>query len=150
MWYNLSDELERKRFATRAEHLSERGAMVELTEHRPRSLRANDYLHAIITCLALELGEHPEYVKQAYYKREANPDLFIIRKNDARTGKAVETLRSSAALNEDEFSLSITRFRDWSSRVCGVYLPSGDEHIALQRIQHDISRAAQWLPNSAQ
>lgn len=145
MWYNLSDAFELSQFVARSKVLIQRGGMVELTERRSRSLNANAYLHAIIAYLALQLGERPDYVKSVYYKKEANADLFVESKTDAVTGHETEFLRSSADLSEADFSLSIDRFRNWSADTCGVYLPAGDEHRALQRIMHDVDRAKAWL-----
>lgn len=145
MWYDLSDALERETFRLRCRQLESRPCMVELTEHRPRTLSANAYLHAIISWLALQVGVRAYYAKEQYYKRAANSDVFVVAKVDPVTGFTVETLRSTAELDEAALSLTIERFRTWSAEVAGVYLPSGEEHIALQRIQHDVDRAKKWL-----
>lgn len=145
MWYNLSDELERDAFRARCRMVEGRGSMVEFTEHRPRTLKTNAYLHAIISWLALQLGVRAYYAKEQYYKRAANADVFVVKEADPVTGVVVETLLSTTALPESVLSLTIERFRTWSADVAGVYLPSGEEHIALLRIQHDIERGRCWL-----
>ena len=77
MIYDLSKPFDRERFETRVRFLSDKQRMVELTDVSRRSTAQNNYLFVILTYFANELGESMEYVKEAYFKRMCNADLFV-------------------------------------------------------------------------
>jgi hypothetical protein len=85
-----------------------------------------------------------DYVKEVFYKRTANKELFLREKEDEILGK-VEYLRSSADLSKEEMTLSIDRFRDWSSQTAGVYLPAANEQEFLASIEYELSKYKQWV-----
>jgi hypothetical protein len=68
----------------------------------------------------------------------------VREKDDEYLGK-VEYLRSSADLSKEEMTLSIDRFRDWSSQTAGIYLPAANEQEFLASIEYELSRNKQWL-----
>ena len=117
---------------------------MELSERTSRSRSQNKYLHLLLGYLGIETGNDLEYVKEVFYKRTANKELFAREKDDERLGR-VEYLRSSADLSKEEFSLSIERLRDWSSKVAGIYLPSPDEDSFLESIELEISKQQRWM-----
>ena len=139
MLYDLKNPLDRERFKRRCNALFKKQGIVELSEITKRSNQSNKYLHLIIGYLALETGNSLEYAKEVFYKRAANKDIFIREKEDEILGK-VEFVRSSATLSQEEFSLSIDRFRDWSSQAAGIYLPSPNEEQFLASIEYELSR----------
>ena len=117
---------------------------MELTEKKPqRSLQANKYLHVILAYFGLQIGETMEYVKKHYYKILCNRDTFIREVDDKYLGK-VKVLRSSADLDTEEFSRTITRFRDWAATE-GIYIPSSDEHLMVQQMEIEILRNRMYL-----
>lgn len=145
MLYDLSNILDRDRFKRRSNELYKKGCVVELTEKKlPRTLRQNAYLHLIIGWYAMETGNTIEYVKQNYFKKLCNPDLFLERKPDKHLGE-VEILRSSRDCDTGEMTLAIERFRMWTNSECGIYLPSPDEREFLQHIEIEIDKQKQWL-----
>ena len=85
-----------------------------------------------------------EFVKEVFYKRNANQAIFVRSKDDELLGK-VEYLRSSATLSQEEFSTSIDRLRDWSSQVAGIYLPSPNEQEFLASIEVEMSKYSKWI-----
>lgn len=144
MLYDLSNPLQCESFKAKAEALAKKGGIVELTEKKPqRSLQANKYLHVIIAYFALQVGETAEYVKKHYYKILCNKDIYIREVDDKYLGK-IKILRSSADLDSEEFSLTITRFRNWSAGE-GIYLPSSEEHMFIQQMEIELSRNKQYL-----
>lgn len=145
MWYNLKNPLEIDQFKGRVTELRNKGAMVELTEKKPRSLQSNKYLHTILSYFGLQTGNTLAEVKELYYKRICNTDLFVRRKWDNVLGREREYLRSTTELTQEEISLSIDRFRTWSAQTADIYIPSSEEYIALLHIQHDIEQAKQYL-----
>jgi hypothetical protein len=144
MIYDLSKPLDREKFKMRVNHLFAKGKQVELLEKTFRSLRQNAYLHCLLGILAIDQGLTIDYVKEFYYKRLVNPDIFIITKEDKILGK-VEILRSSKELTKEEMSLSIDRLRNWASSELGCYLPSADEESLLQQAELEIQRYRSYL-----
>lgn len=145
MVYDTSNPLDNANFLLRAKKLAERGKIVELTEKKPRrSLPQNKYLHVILAYFGTQTGNTLEWVKQQYYKKLVNPDLFIREKEDKYLGK-IKVLRSSADLDTCEFSLSIERFRNWAAQEAGIYIPSADEAILIQQMEICIERDKNFL-----
>lgn len=144
MIYNTREETDKQRAITRFNWLVSHGKKIELKEVEKRTLKQNNYLHLILSLLAMETGNTLEYAKEVFYKRAANKEIFIREKEDELIGK-IEYLRSSADLTQEEFSLSIDRFRDWASQVAGVYLPAPNEDEFLESIEYEMSRHKQWI-----
>ena len=145
MIYNTSNPLDKANFLLRAKKLAESGVIVDLTEKKPRrSLPQNKYLHVLLAYFGTQTGNTLEWVKQQYYKKLVNPDLFIREKEDKYLGR-IKVLRSSADLDTSEFSLSVERFRNWASQEAGIYLPSADEYIIIQQMEIEIERNKEYL-----
>lgn len=145
MIYNTSNPLDKANFLLRAKKLADSGKVIELTEKKPRrSLPQNKYLHVLLAYFGTQTGNTLEWVKQQYYKKLVNPDLFIREKEDKYLGK-IKVLRSSADLDTSEFSLSVERFRNWASQEAGIYLPSADEYIIIQQMEIEIERNKEYL-----
>lgn len=135
MIYNLSNDFDRQRFKTRCNALYKQGGVVDLTAKKEqRTIPQNRYLHLILGWFAIETGNTLGFVKQEYFKRYINPDLFVVEIDDKHLGK-VSVLRSSRDLNTAEMTTAIERFRNWSSAEAGVYLPSPDEKQYLDFIE---------------
>lgn len=144
MIYDTSKDFDRQRAITRLNHLISKGRKIELKAIEKRSLSQNSYLHLLLSLLAMETGNTLDYVKEIFYKRAANKELFVREKEDEILGK-VEYLRSSADLSKEEMTLSIDRFRDWSSQTAGIYLPTANEQEFLASIEYEMSRYKQWI-----
>jgi len=124
----------------------ENGNVIELTKKNPeRTLSQNAYLHVILSYFALEYGERTEYVKQEIFKKIVNPDLFkIVYENEKRGYLRIEW-KSTRDLTIDEMSVAITRFRDFSSKEAGIYIPTADEHKYITQIKQEVWRNKIWL-----
>lgn len=145
MWFNLKNVFELEKFRAKVTELETKGAMVELTEKKARSLRSNAYLHTILSYFGLQTGNTLSEVKELYYKRICNPDLFVRSKWDNVLKWNREYLRSTTELTQEEMSLSIDRFRTWSAQTAEIYIPSSEEYIALLHIRHDLEQAKSYL-----
>lgn len=146
MLYNLSNPLDVQNARTRLEMLIKRGVNVELTEKKPkRSLSQNSYLHLLLGYFASQTGNTLDWVKQQYYKRTCNPDIFVAEKYDVTLKKTVKYIRSSADLTTDEMTLSIERFRNWASSEAGIYLPDAMSHAELAALQVEVERYKTYL-----
>ncbi len=144
MLYDLSDVFQLRQASTRLDTLARRGAVVELTEKRARTLSQNAYLHVCIAYLALRLGETTDYVKRYYFKMYCNKETFLRRKYDQHLKSDVAYMRSSADLSSEEMAVAIDRFRNWAASI-GEYIPSSGEHAAIQQMQIEIQRNTQYL-----
>ena len=145
MIYDTSNPLGKANFLLRAKKLAESGRIIEMSEKKPRrSLPQNKYLHVILAYFGTQTGNTLEWVKQQYYKKLVNPDLFIREKEDKYLGK-IKVLRSSADLDTSEFSLSIERFRNWAAQEASIYIPSSDEAILIQKMEIEIERNKEFL-----
>lgn len=145
MIYNLSSTLDKANFMLRAKKLIECGKIVELTEKKPRrSLPQNKYLHVILAYFGTQTGNTLEWVKQQYYKKLVNPDLFIREKEDKYLGR-IKVLRSSADLDTAEMTESIERFRNWAAQEADVYIPSADESTLIQQMEIDIEKSKAYI-----
>lgn len=146
MLYDLKNPLQREQIKTRFAMLLEKSnSIVELTEKKPRrSDQQNKYLHVILGYFAMETGNTLEFVKQQYFKKLVNAEIFIKVQEDKYLGK-IKILRSSADLDSAEMTTAIDRFRNWASAEAGVYLPSANEDELLSLMEVEIARYKQYL-----
>lgn len=143
MQYDLSNELQRKSFSARVEHLLGKGAVCELTEKTFRTKGQNNYLHLLLGVVAMATGNTLEDVKREYFKALVNPDIFIHRKTD-RMGNTIVVYRSSADVSKEEMSTAIDRFKRWGAEN-GIYLPDPGDESLLQAIAIEMGRNNQYL-----
>lgn len=144
MFYNLANELDKQSFKTKVNHLYKKGCMVELTEKSKRTIQQNKYFYLILGWFAREYGSDIEFIKNNYFKRLVNKDLFVIEYEDKFLGK-VEKLRSSRDVTKEEMTKAIEKFRNWSASEAGIYLPSADETDFLETIEYEVHKAEKWL-----
>lgn len=145
MIYDLSNPLDVQNAKTRLELLVKRGCIIELTEKKQkRTLNQNAYLHLLLGYFASQTGNTLEWVKQQYYKKLCNPDLFIGEREDLFLGR-VKYVRSSADLRTDEMNLSIERFRNWSASEAGIYLPEATNGAEIAALQVEVERYKTYL-----
>ena len=145
MVYDTSNPLDKANFLLRAKKLADKGAIIELTEKKPRrTLSQNSYLHVTIAYFASQYGCTTEWAEQRYFKQLVNPELFVREKDDEFLGR-VKYLRSSADLDVSEMSLAIDRWRNWCSMEASIYIPSADEAILIQQMEIEIERNKEFL-----
>lgn len=144
MLYDLHNEMHRSAFKARCNALYRKGGVVELTDRSRRTPAQNRYLHLILGWFAVEYGETVRYVKEEYFKRLVNPDLFVTRRHDRWLGD-VTLLRSTRDLTTAEMSTAVDRFRDWSSREAGIYLPEANEEEMLRSMEVEVNRMARYI-----
>ena len=145
MIYNLSNEYEIPKFKEYVNRLFRERAIVEVKKKLPnRSLSQNNYLHLLLGYFGSEYGCSLEEAKIDFYKRTCNRDLYE-RVAVNKYGKEVKFLRSSQELTTAEMTLSIDRFRNWSSSVAGIYLPAANEHQMLIFAQQEMERNKEFI-----
>lgn len=145
MIFDLMNEYQIPKFKEYINKLYEQKAIVEVKKKHPnRTLSQNSYLHLLLGYFAAEYGCSLDEVKIDFYKRECNKELFekkIINKH----GIEITYLRSSAELTTSEMTLSIERFRNWSSSVANIYLPSPNDTQFLIHAQQEIERSKEFV-----
>lgn len=145
MIYDLCNPYDREKFKRRVNALYQRQNVVKLSEHKPRrSTPQNSYLHLLLGMFAMETGNTLEFVKQEYFKRLVNHDLFVERRHDKFAGE-IEVLRSSRDLNTEEMTTAIERFRNWSASEADIYLPAPNEQEFLDSIEREMQCKRIWL-----
>lgn len=142
MIYNPKNPLHRKQAIEKLAHLIKQGKRFELkAKHDRRSISQNSYLHLILTWFGIETGYTLEEVKQDIFKKLVNQALFYEGEFEGKIkGLKVERWRSTASLDTKEMTLAIDRFRDFSSKECGIYLPEPRELALLQEMENEISK----------
>lgn len=146
MIFNSTIELDKKRAIQRINFFIEKGKTFELSEKKERrSIRQNKYLHLILGWFALEYGETIDYVKQEIFKKQINPEIFRTEFINKKTGEIRDAWKSSAVLDTGQMTLAIDRFRDYSAKEAGIYLPEPKDLIYLQQIENELENNKQYL-----
>ena len=139
MIYNPNKEIDVQNAMTRIKWLIENKKLFELTQKREkRSIAQNSYLHLIFSWFGVHTGYELQEVKQDIFKKVVNPELFYDGEKDGVV--KIQRWRSTADLNTKEMTLAIDRFRDFSSRELGIYLPEPKDMAMLQEIEIEISK----------
>lgn len=145
MIYDLQNEYDRSKFKAKVNQLYTEKALVELKRKTTnRSLAQNSYLHVLLCYFGSEFGYTKEEVKHDIFKKKCNPELFLHKRKNKR-GFEVTYVRSSTELDKAEMTLAIERFRNYSSAVCGLYLPEPNEHRALVYAQQQIEQYKNYV-----
>lgn len=143
MQYDLTSDFQRKAFLSRVDNLLEKGCLVELTEKSVRTQGQNNYLHLLLGVVALETGNTLAYVKEWYFKRFCNKDLFVSVRADKYAG-LIEVIRSTTDLTKEEMSMAIDRFKRWGSQN-GIYMPNPGDESLLREIAVEMGRNKAYL-----
>jgi hypothetical protein len=146
MKYNFQNQSDKNRADVYYDSLKEKGEFVEIRKiSKPISKRFNGYLHLIITWYAIEYGETMEYVKRNVFKHKVNPGIFLFQRENRKTGELRQDLRSINDVGTDSLSIAIDRFRTYSSKECGIYLPEPNETEFLKQIEIEQERNKEYL-----
>lgn len=146
MIYNPEKEIDVQRALVKIRQLIAAKKVFELKEKRPkRSLNQNNYLHLILSWYALEYGETLEYIKQEVFKKHVNKSIFEYEYVNRKTGEVRIEYKSTASLDTAELSMAINRFRDFSVKQAGIYLPEPKDLTLLQEIEIQINNNKHYL-----
>lgn len=150
MLFAYSNPYDRDKFLTYCKKIADKwGAgrvkAVEVLMKRPqRSMSQNSYLHVCLGYFAACTGDTVEWVKEEYFKKLCNPQIFVRERVDKFLG-AVKYTRSSADLDRAEMTLAIERFRNWSASVAGIYIPAPEEQGALLAAMQEIDKYSDFV-----
>lgn len=145
MKFNLSRAFEQTSANAYFTKLKDKKSFVEIKEIVNGTGEQNRYFHLIVSWFAFAYGETFEYVKQKMVKQDLCPDIFKEEIPSKKTGEIVINYRSWSELNKDERRIVIDKFRAYSSKEAGIYLPSPDEQGMLNEIESEIEKNKQWL-----
>jgi len=143
--YDLSKHIEQDRLKQRLIKLVEKGALIDLKEKRNGSLSTNNYFHLIVSYFAVRYGETLEYIKVEFIKKNICKDIFITERANRHTGEMRPALRSWTDLTQEEQSLVISKFKDWSAKEAKIRLPEPDDLQYIREIQIEVDRNKQHL-----
>ena len=132
MLFDLSKYIDRSRAQSYFDKLMNDKTKINLSKKVKRSLSQNSYLHLLIGYFAIETGYTTVEAKQIY--KETSPEIYEYEKD----GK--KFIRSSAELDTKEMTITIDRFRDYSSKEAGIYLPTPDDRGFLEEIEFELSK----------
>jgi hypothetical protein len=146
MIYNPEKEIDVQRAVEKIKYFVNKKKVFELIQKREtKTYPQIKYAHLIMGWFALEYGETTEYIKLNYFKKLVNPKIFEFEFTNRKTGEVRKDYRSLAKLRKDELSLAITRFRNYSSKESGIYLPSSEDLPMLKQIEIEINNNKQYL-----
>ena len=146
MKFDFQNSVDVQKYRFRSEQLIEAKKFVELRAINPiRTGQQNKYLHVLIAYFATEYGETADYVKQTMFKKWINKEIFKTEYANKKTGEVRDEWRSSAQLDTGEMTLAIDRFRDYSSKEAGIYVPQPHEEEYLKHCEVEIERNKQYI-----
>lgn len=146
MIFDTSIPTIRKKAINRIKHLLDKKAKIEVLEKKNnRTYSQNNYLHLILGYFAIEYGETREYVKQIIFKQWVNEHIFKTEFINKKTGEVREAWRSTTALNTKEMSEATERFRNYSVKNLGLYLPEPKDLVHLEEIENYIEENKMYL-----
>jgi len=144
--YNGYKIIDQQRAIEKLKFLIKHEKVFELTEKRKsKTYPQLKYLHLILGCFALEFGEKRDYIKIEFFKKLVNSEIFEFEFINRKTGEIRTELRSCAELSKDEMTLAIERFRDYSSKEAGIYLPQPSDLALMQEIEIELENNKQYL-----
>lgn len=144
MLYNAEKPIDVQNAIAKIKFFIEKKVVFELKEKRKkRTYSQNNYQHLLFSWFALQTGYTAEEVKQEIYKKIVNPAIFY----EGEFGEVIqiERWRSTRDLDTAETTLAIDRFRDFSAKEVGIYLPEPNDLVALREIEIQISKQPQYL-----
>jgi len=146
MVYKLKNDFDKKNFIAKIKVLIEQQKEVELNViKQKKSIPTNSYFHLIVGWFALEYGETIDYVKQEMIKKVICSETFIFDYVNKKTGELSKRYRSFADLSQEESNYVIDKFRNYSSKVAGIYLPDKSDLINLHQIDLEVRKNKQYL-----
>jgi len=139
MIYDPKNPLHQKQAIEKLNYFISKEKRFELkAKNDKRSISQNSYLHLILSWFGVETGYTLEEVKQEIFKKHVNANLFY--DGDIKGIITVSRWRSTADLDTAEMTLAIDRFRDFSSKELGIYLPEPKDIALLEEIENELSK----------
>lgn len=146
MIYNPEKQIDIQRAMEKINHFIDKKQLFELTLKRvPKTYPQIKYVHLIMGWFAWEYGESLEYIKLEYFKKLVNPKTFEYEYINRKTGEIRIEYKSLAIISKEEMTLCINRFRDYSSKEAGIYLPEPNDLVIMRQIEIELKNNEQYL-----
>lgn len=146
MIYELTKRFDRDRAVQKFKKAMDNESRIEIKlKHPKKSIQHNAYAHLLFSWFGLEYGETMEYVKQEIFKKIVNPDLFKTEYINLKTGEIREDWKSFADLDSGQTTIAIDKFRTWSSKEAGIYLPEPTDLAAINEIEKQVINNSKYL-----
>lgn len=146
MKYNLSNKEEKQQATDYFNKLVEKKSIVEIKKCLNRRTYAqNNYLHLLLSYVALEIGEELEWFKSEIWKKIIAPDIFKTEYKNIKTGEVREDWKSSADLDTKEMTIAVERLMNWSAKELGILLPLATDIHELRSIENHIEINKNYL-----
>lgn len=146
MIYNPTNEIDAQRSIEKLKYFIKKKKVFELRQKQvSKTYPQIKYVHLIMGLFALEYGETLEYIKLEYFKKLVNPEIFEYEFINRKTGEIRKEYKSLADVTKDELTLAINRFRDYSSKEAGIYLPEPSDLAIMQQIEIELTNNKQYL-----
>lgn len=144
MIYNPESRIDVQNAIEKINYFISKKKVFELKAKRERrTISQNSYLHLLFSWFALETGYTTDEVKQDIFKKIVNPTLFY--EGEFGSIITIERWRSTASLNTEEMTLAIDRFRDYSSKEAGIYLPEPSDLALIKEIEIRVNNNQKYL-----
>lgn len=146
MRFNPNNPIDIQRAKERLNFLIEKKKVFDITAKKEtKTYPQLKYAHLIMGWFALEYGETLEYIKLEYFKKLVNPEIFEFEFTNRKTGEVRTSYKSCANVSKEELRLAITKFRAYSTKEAGIYLPDATDLVFMQQIEIEINNNQQYL-----
>ena len=130
------NDAQRQQFREKVERMLKAGAIVRLTDEKPRTLEQNSYYQLLVAYFSSRTGNSPRWVRDTLVKRKICPDIFI-----TEGGR----LRSTADLTSDEMRTVTSRFQFIAATEYGVELPDSDDYRLVISAARQVHQARDYI-----
>lgn len=142
MRYDGQNPLHARQAMERLEKLIRDGKIFDLTEKKPqRSRNQNNYLWTLLAYWGTQTGYTKDEAETLY--KDLNADIYHTSRDIC--GRRVAYVRHTYELSTAEMSLTLDRWRNWSSAECGIYLPAPEDFRLLELAELEIERNKEYL-----
>lgn len=146
MIYNPEKEMDVQRAIERFKYFIKHNKVFELSAKKvPKTYPQLKYAHLIMGWFAWEYGETLEYIKLEYFKKLVNRQIFEYEFINRKTAEVRTEYKSLADISKEEMTLAIDRFRDYSSKEAGIYLPEPNDLVFMREIEIQLKNNEQYL-----
>jgi hypothetical protein len=146
MIYNPEKEIDVQRAVEKFKYFVKHNKVFELSAKKvPKTYPQLKYAHLIMGWFAWEYGETLEYIKLEYFKKLVNPQIFEYEFINRKTAEVRIEYKSLSNISKEEMTLAIDRFRDYSSKEAGIYLPEPNDLVLMREIEIQLKNNEQYL-----
>ncbi|URM37185.1 hypothetical protein [Flavobacterium anhuiense] len=146
MLYNPEKPFDVQRANEKLAYFVKHNKVFELSAKKvPKTYPQLKYVHLIMSWFAWEYGESLEYIKLEFFKKLVNPEIFKYEFVNRKNGEIREEYKSLKNVTKDELTIAIDRFRDYSSKEAGIYLPEPSDLALMRELEIQVKNVEHLL-----